>query len=428
MAYPLWLARLLVRTGIARWIPAVNRLTDGGVQFLHYYSDRVLMSPNQELREVLPLLSARGTDLVDLSLGAPRFDLLPAGTTTKLPVDQRGYPPPQGLPELREAVAQKLHDENGVSVASGEEVLITAGAGAALSLALDTFLSPGERVVLFDPCYMMYQPAIRNRRGRITWLPTRTERGGIRFALDGLARALRRAQMIVVNSPANPTGGAIAPEDLEQIAWWADRHDVLIFSDEVYERYQYDGPFVSIGSLPKARARTLTANSLSKSHALAAYRVGWLAGHRHLLRPCAMTALCQSAFVPTVCQQLALSALRLPAEAFLPVRKDFQSRRLYVHERLQAIGFQPSWPAGGFFFWVPVKSFGMTGQAFAERLLREKRVLVLPGDLSGPSGKQMIRISYAGDDGRLREGLNRLADFVRALAPAATGAPPAVAA
>jgi aspartate/methionine/tyrosine aminotransferase len=419
MPCPLWLARLLIRTGIARLLPSVQRLTDGGVDFLHYYADRVLVSPMQELRDASPYLAQGGADLIDLCLGAPRFDLLPPGTI-KLPAEQRGYPPPTGLRELRELIAEKLRGEHGVNLAADEEVLITGGATAALSYVLDTFVSPGDRVVLLDPTYLMYPLAVRHRRGRVRWLPTEIEQGRIRFAEGEAGRMLRGARLVLVNSPSNPTGGVIAPEDMEQLAWWCDRHDVLLFSDEVYQAYQYDGRFTSIGAMAKARRRTLTANSLSKSHALAAYRVGWLAGHRHLLRPCAATAALQCPFVPTICQQLALIALRLPAEAFEPIHAEFRSRRHYVHERLQAMGLRPPWPAGGFFFWLPVSTLRLTGLQFAERLLCEKRVLLMPGEWFGPSGRGYVRLSYALEDGRLREGLNRLAEFMRQLAPLAT--------
>jgi aspartate/methionine/tyrosine aminotransferase len=243
------------------------------------------------------------------------------------------------------------------------------------------------------------------------------DNGHTRFRLDHLARALRGAQMIVVNSPGNPTGGVIAPEDLEQIAWWANRRDVLVYSDEVFERYQYEGRSVSLGTWPILRRRTLTAGSISKGHALASARVGWLTGYRHLIRPCALTAALQSPFVPTVCQQMALTALRQGEEAFQPIRAEFDSRRRYTFERLQALGLNPAWPTGAFFFWVRVQDQGWSGRDFAIQLLRNKNVLVTPGDPFGPSGKDYIRLSYAAEDGRLREGLSRIAEFIRGEKP-----------
>src|SRR5262249_2120849 len=173
-----------------------------------------------------------------------------------------------------------------------------AGAAGAFSIVLDTVVNPGDRVVLFDPTSPLYPFALRHRRARVRWVPTWMEDGRTRFHLEPLVKAMRRARLIVVPAPANPTGGTIAAEDLEQIAWWAERQDVLIWSDEVFEHYRYEGEPASLGSLPRARRRTLTTGSVSKSHALASARVGWLAGYRHLVRPCALTAVLQTPFVP----------------------------------------------------------------------------------------------------------------------------------
>lgn len=414
MAYPLFLAKLLIRSGLARYLPGVQRLTDGGGAFLRYYSDRVLAAPYAELRQAAAFWELNGPDLIDLAQGTPRFDLVPSGST-KLPADRRGWPPPWGLPELRETVAEKLLAEQQLAVSPNDEVLITHGVAGALSVVLDAFVNAGDRVVLFDPTSPLYPFTLRQRRARIRWIPTWMENGRLRFRLDHLAQALQRARLIVVASPANPTGGVLAAEDLEQIAWWANQRDVLILSDEVFARYRYEGISPSLGTLPKARRRTLTAGSVSKGHALASARVGWLAGYRHLVRPCALTALLQTPFVPTLCQHLAWTALRQNTDTFEPIRAAFAARRRYTYERLQALGFQPAWPAGAFFFWVPVWELGLNGQEFAAGLLRAQNVLVSPGDPFGPSGPGYVRLSYATEDGRLREGLSRLAEFLRGL-------------
>jgi aspartate/methionine/tyrosine aminotransferase len=413
VAYPLFLIKLLVRSGLARFLPTVRQLTDGGGEFLQYYSDRVLTAPLTELQEGADFLEVNGPDAVNLALGEPRFDLVPSAST-KLPSERRGWPPFWGLPELRGAIAEKLL-ANQLSVNPNDEVLVTAGVAGALALALDTFVNPGDSVALFDPSSPLYWFGLRHRQLRPRWIPTWMEAGRIRFHMQPLIRALRGARLLLINSPANPTGGILAPEDLEQIAWWADKRNVLIFSDEVYERFCYESPSVSIGTLPKAWRRTLTVGSVSKSHGLASARVGWLAGHRHLVRPCALTAILQTALVPTLCQQVALAALRQGNDPFQPIRQEFESRRQYTFERLQTMGLKPLWPAAGFFIWIPVQELGMSGHAFAKKLRKAKRVLLWPGEFFGPSGRGHIRLSYVTEDGRLREGLTRLAEFVREL-------------
>jgi aspartate/methionine/tyrosine aminotransferase len=394
---------------MARLLPSAQRLAIGGVRHLHHLSDRALAAPYAELADAASFSDVHGPDAIDLALGAPLFDLVPSGST-KLPADRRGWPPICGIPELRQAVADSLQSDR-----SQEDVLITAGAADALGIALDTFVNPGDRVVLFDPSSPLYSFMLRQRRARIRWISSYMDDGLTRVRLHEVARAMRGARLVVINSPANPTGGVLAPEDVEVIAWWAARRDVLILSDQVLKGYEYDTQCTAIEAYPTARLRTLTIGSVSKSHALAAIRVGWLVANRQLMRPCVLTAGTQGPLVSTLSQQIALGALRQSADALAAIRSDFASRRAYAFERLQALGVTPAWPAGGFFFWVPVRYLDLNGQEFAERLVRAKRVLVTPGKLFGPSGDGHVRVSYATESGRLREGLNRMAEFVREL-------------
>ena len=413
MRQPLMLLKLLIHTGLARLLPSLQRRLEGGADFLCYYSNRLLCSPLAELERTVASLEPVGAEVIDLARGSPCFDLLPS-SSTKLPADRRGWPPLAGLPELRAAVAERLRAENDLAVAPSSEVLITSGIFGAVQIVLDAFVNRGDRVVLLDPCSPMYPLLARTRLARIRWLATWMENGRTRFRIDQLARALRGARLLVLNSPANPTGGVIAPEDREEIAWWADRNDVLILSDDAFVCYQQDGRHISIASLPRARTRTLTTGGVSQSHALASARVGWLTAHRHLLRPCLATAALRSPFVPTISQQIALTALRIDPREMEPIYAEFASRRRYVCERLRAMELNPIWPAGGFFLWIPVWQLGVSGRRFAEGLLRERQVRVSPGDLFGPSGAGYIRLSFALDDGRLQEGLDRIADYLQA--------------
>lgn len=411
VAYPFYLTKLLAKSGLARLFPSVRRLTDGAGH-VHHFSDRVLAAPHEALSATAALFSARGPDVIDLASGEPRFDVVPSAST-KLPADRRGLPPLAGLPELREAISERLACERPNS--GEQEILVTQGAAGAFMLAVDGFVNPGDRVVLFDPTSPLFSLVLRQRRARIRWVPTWMEKGRTRFHLEPLVKALKGARLIVVNAPANPTGGTIAPEDLEQIAWWAERHDVLAYCDDVFAPFCYEGERVQLCTLPKARGRTLTASSVSKEFALASARVGWLSGPRGLVRPCEMTAVLQNALVPTLCQQIALSALRLAPEALQSTKAEFAARRAYAFARLQGMGLQPAWPAGAFFFWVGVQELGLNGVDFAAQILAQKKVLVWPGNQFGPSGKAFIRLSYAAEDGRLHQGLARLAEYIREL-------------
>jgi aspartate/methionine/tyrosine aminotransferase len=234
--------------------------------------------------------------------------------------------------------------------------------------------------------------------------------------MEPFTRAMSRAKLLVLSHPANPTGGVFSPDALEQIAWWANRFDVLIYCDESFARFRND-EHVSLGALKSATNRTLTAGSITHGWGLAAARVGWLAGCRHLVRPCAATAALTNPFVPAAGQFTALAALRQPEEAFAPVRAAFSEKRRFAVERLASTLRDDGIQAASLFIWLPVSSLGMSGRLFAERLYAEKRVLVTPGDLYGPGGDGHVRLSLVADDGRLREGLFRLLDFVVDLHP-----------
>jgi aminotransferase len=228
----------------------------------------------------------------------------------------------------------------------------------------------------------------------------------------------------VLADPVNPTGGIYASEELEQIAWWAKKYDVLIYLDDSFGAYRYESEETRLIALPNTENRLLIAGSVSKSHGLNAARVGWLLGCRHLLRPCAATASMAAPFVSSLCQQIAVAALRSGAEAATKIRDEFAGRRRYLVESLQGMGLPPANPAGGYFCWAPVSSWGLTGREFAKQLLLSQRVLVNPGEPFGPSGEDCIRVSYATEEGRLREGLQRLATFMDELRKTNVETPP----
>jgi aspartate/methionine/tyrosine aminotransferase len=421
VARPLWLTKLLVRTRIARLLPVARRLTDGGTAYLKHYSDKVLAAPAEELLDPAYFPESPGPDVIDLNRPAPRFDseVSPGRVTA----DRRGNPPPWGIPELREAVAELYVRRDGRAVDPDHEVFVTHGASAAYAAVLDAFVNPGDRVVLFDPCSPLFALGANSRRARVRWVPTWAEDGRCRYLAAEFEKALRGAKLLVLCDPVNPTGACLAPEDLEHVAWIASAYDVLVYMDESFTRFRYDGRGRSIAVLPGADKRVLTAGSVSHGYGLGSVRVGWVAGPRHLVRACALTASLSAPYVPAVCQHVAARALAEPEPEFAPVLDQFRARRRYATDRLKAVGFEPEWPGGGYFVWVPVSGFGLSGREFAERLLKGRRVLVRPGCAFGPGGNGHVRVSFAADDGRLREGLTRLAAFAAALKAPAT--PPA---
>lgn len=417
---PLWLRKLLIRSRLAGFLPAARRLSDGGTSFLRYYSDRVLAAPVEELLDPAFCPGPVGPGVLDLNRAVPQFD--PALGRTRLDSHGGAAESSRGSAILRNAIADHHIRLDGREVDPERELLVAHGASGAFASVLDAFVNRSDSVVLFDPCSPLFHLGAKSRRARIRWVPTWTEHGRLRFPRGAFDRAVRGAKLLVLCDPLNPTGACLSTDDLEYIAWFTAGYDVLIYSDESYRRFRYDGRSRSIATMDGANGRTLTGCSFSHGWGLEAARIGWLAGHRHLLQACALASNLSAPWVAPQAQHLAARALGESEESFAPVLERFRSRRGYVVDRLQAMGLESEQPSGGYFVWVSVASLGLDGRTFAERLLRDRQVLVGPGCAFGPSGNSYVRISFAADDGRLREGLTRMAAFVNGLRhPSASG-------
>ncbi len=414
---PFTLTKLLVRSGVARYLPAAQRLAGpDAAGHLHYFSDKVLAAPVTLLRDPATFPDGPGADGIHLNRAAPRFaSPLSAGRPI---VDRLGNPPPWGLPALRRVIAERA----GMSPHPRDEVFVTHGATAAFAATLDAFVNPGDRVVLFAPCSPLFRVGAASRRARVRWVPTAVDdRGGLTCDPRALARAMRGAKLVVLADPGNPTGAGFAEATADQLAWAANKFDVLVYADETFARFRPDGATSEVVNRPNLQHRTLVAGSVSAGFGLASARVGWVRGPGPLVGAVALTASLNAPFVPAVCQQLAARELEADDDLFGPVREEVNARRRFAADRLSTMGLPAATPAAGLFFWVDVRRTGLDGRAFAERLMRAERVLVGPGAAFGPGGEGFVRVSVAEEDGRLREGLTRMARFAATL----TGEPAA---
>jgi aspartate/methionine/tyrosine aminotransferase len=409
VAVPFWLKKVCSRVGLAPYLPAAKRYSQGDSSFVNYYSDRILAAPLDDLLDPTAFPEAEAPDVLNLNLASPRYDAAFERGASSL--QNQSVPSAHGSPELRKAIADLARVQQNRALNPDDQVLITHGAMGAYANALDAFVNPGDPVVLFDPSSPMFRIGAQSRRAKLRWVPTWNDDGRCRFMMEGLAKAMRGAMMLVLANPSNPSGGVLGAEEWEQIAWLAKRQDVLIYTDESFARYQY-GEAVRMAANAEFQKRLLTVGSVSQTYGMASTRVGWLTGPKQLVSACRLISVLSAPFIPSVCQASALKALQTPVEMFRPTLDQFRKRRQYAFDRLKAMNLEPLWPNGGYTFWVNVNGLGIEGRAFAERLMREERVLVGNGDLYGPSGKNHIRISYAAEDGRLREGLSRIAAFV----------------
>jgi len=412
MPIPARLAKLLIRAGVVGLHPGVRRLMGDGLAFLKYYSSRVLEAPNEDLARTRAAMEATES-AIDLCLGAP--PLIPELRERLLSLieEAHGYPPTPGLPFLRMAFAEKLQRENGLAADPENDLLVVNGVGQGLGLFLDTFLDPGESIALFDPCYFMYRLASQHRRFKLRFVPTLVDHGCTRFDESVLAKVLKGSRALLINAPNNPTGGVFKTEDFERIAFWCKRRDVLIFSDEVYEHFQYGERPATFAVLPDAARRTISAFSFSKTYGMAAYRVGVIVGDRWLVRPMIVSMLASAPFVPTVVQRLATTALSIPIEALERRREEFRRRRDRACSILQRWGRTIDPPGGAFFCWLPIHNLSMTANDLCLELRKRTGVAVMPGESLAADGEHYIRLSFAEAPGAWEEGFQRVA---RALA------------
>ena len=359
-------------------------------------------------------------DVVFFSLGEPDFDTPPQVIEAAVASLRRGethYTPNAGLPALRRAIAEDLRDYDGVSYDPDGEIAVTSGGMEALLLALLTVIEPGDEVILPDPSYTNYRDQILIAKGVPVYVPVREE-SGFQFDPADLERAVTpRTRAIMLNTPANPTGGVASRALLQEIAALAVRRDLYVLFDEVYKSLFYgEEPFFNIAAAPGMRERTLVIDSCSKTYAMTGWRVGWIAGPARVVGciPKLQENVCSC--VPAFVQHAAACALRTAGADAARMRDAYRRRRDVIVRGINAIpGLSARTPEGAFYLFVNIQETGLTSEAFAMRLLEEGRVALSPGSAFGPSGEGFVRISYASDEAVLREGVARIAAFMARL-------------
>jgi aspartate/methionine/tyrosine aminotransferase len=401
-----WWRRLLGRRrSPAAWL--LDRENDADA--LRCLARAVFSLPEDAQSAPLPWGEESARDgVIDLRHGAIRsVSFLPPSHSSN------ALPPPGGCGELRAAVAARYTPSSGISP---QHVLITSGGSGALSLALAACLDPGDRVVLFDPCSPLFVWGVRSRRARIAWVPTWVEEGWCRFPRAVLERAIRRARLLILADPVNPTGAVFHPEDREYIAWLAAAHDVLLYVDQAFAELHPQGEAAGWEAIPGVRSHLLLAGSLSWSHNVRGWRVGWLIGPNVILRACQALQQLQAAMVPTPCQWLAAHCLKesRPQHERPALFQRWQKQRQQAGDLFQRWGLETGDSGQGGFLWLSTAALGLDGRQWAEVLERDYRLRVLPGELCGPSGRNMVRLGLLQHPGHWQEALNRLSHYLSA--------------
>jgi aspartate aminotransferase len=363
-------------------------------------------------------LEAEGKPIIHLEIGEPDFDTpthVRKAAAQALEEGYTHYGPATGLPELRKAIAEYAGKNRGLTF-DPANVVVTPGAKPIMFYAIMALIEPGDEVIYPNPGFPIYESMI-NFLGGVAVPLQLSEQRDFRINLDELeSKVSSKTRLIILNSPHNPTGGVLTLEDLQAIARLAVEHDLVVLADEIYSEIVYEGEHHTILSLPGMRERTILLDGFSKTFAMTGWRMGYgiFPGEMipHISRLIINSVSCTSSFS----QRAAISALTGPREEVDKMLSAFASRRMLVYEGLNKIpGLRCNRPAGAFYAFPNITDTGLDSRAYADYLLTEADVAVLPGTSFGEFGQGYIRISFANSEENLREAMKRIDAVTRKL-------------
>jgi aminotransferase len=380
-----------------------------------FISRRVQSVPPSGIRRFFDIAATK-KDVISLGIGEPDFvtpePILRAGMASLRSGDTH-YTSNSGTAELREAIAGDILASYGVSYDPEEEILVTVGASEALYLALTAILDAGDEVIVPEPSFVAYTAEVLFAGGAAVTVPTYV-RNNFQVTADDIERAVTpRTKAILIGYPNNPTGAVMSRESLVRLGEAARKHDLLVISDELYARLVYGVEHVCVPALPGLRERTILINGFSKGYAMTGWRLGYAAAPDGILA--AMRKIHQYTIMsaPTTAQAAGVEALRNGRSHVEDMVREYDRRRNLMVEGLNSLGLDCFEPKGAFYTFPSVAKSGMDEEQFAEALLLEEEVAVVPGSAFGPSGKGFVRMCYATSYEKLEIALERMGRFMR---------------
>ena len=379
-------------------------------------AERVQAVPASGIRRFFDIIASM-EDVISLGVGEPDFVTPWPIREAAIRAIEQGlthYTSNFGLRELREAIAAQLERRYGLEYDPETELVITTGVSEGLDLAARTIINPGDEVIVPDPSYAAHAPAVVLAGGTVVPIATEAADG---FALkpDAVAAAITpRTRAMLLGYPANPTGAAPSREELAPIARLAVKHNLLVISDEIYDRLVYGGAeHIPLAGLPGMRDRTITLGGFSKSHAMTGWRVGWAAAPPDLFA--GMLKIHQYAMMsaPTLAQWAALEAVRSGEEHVIAMREEYDRRRLLMWQGFNQLGLTCAEPRGAFYTFPSIAASGYDEETFADQLLLQEQVAVVPGTAFGAAGANHVRACYATSYEEIEDALERIERFLR---------------
>ena len=361
-------------------------------------------------------IAATMDDVISLGIGEPDF-------TTPQPIIDAGidalrrgethYTSNHGILELRRAISDHLDQRYGAKYNPADEIIVTVGVSEALYLTFTTLLDPGDEVIIPTPCFVSYQAEVTLAGGVPVEIYTTMEDD---FQPDPgmIERAITpKTKAILLGYPNNPTGAVAKKENLEAIAALAEKHNLLVISDEIYDRLVYNQEHICFPTLPGMQERTLLLGGFSKDYAMTGWRIGYVAGPVELINGLVRIHQYSVMSAPTVSQFGALAALQVGEPFVQEMRAEYDRRRRMIHQGLNDLGLPTFEPHGAFYVFPSIHNTGLHDQEFAERLLMEEKVAVVPGSAFGDAGMGFVRCSYATSYEQIEKALEKIGHFLK---------------
>lgn len=380
-----------------------------------YASERVQAIPPSAIRRFFDI-AATMQDVISLGIGEPDFDTPEPIVRAGIEALEHGathYTSNSGLMELRRAIADHMDRLYGQTYNPASEVLVTVGVSEALFLAMAGLLDPEDEIIIPEPSFVSYVPTALLIGAKPVLVPTYAE-DGFQVRPETIEAAItEKTRALLIASPNNPTGTVMSRERLNEIAAIAKKHDLIVISDEIYDRLVYGVEHTCFASLPGMYQRTVVLQGFSKAYAMTGWRIGYILGPGELVGEMRKVHQYLIMSAPTVAQWAALKALEVGEPYVQEMRAEYDRRRKLMVTRLNAMGLTCVEPQGAFYVFPSIKHTGMDDNAFAEKLLEEEKVAVIPGRGFGPSGMGYVRMSYATAYEKLEIALDRIEAFVK---------------
>ncbi len=352
-------------------------------------------------------LKSKGKDIISFSLGEPDFTTpghIIDAAKASLDRGETHYTPSPGIPELKKAIAEKLRKENNIEAKPGS-IIVTPGAKQAIFEVMLSVLQEGDEAILFDPAWVSYDPCVKLAGAKTVWAQTARDDG---FTPVEPAKYITdKTKLIVINSPCNPTGGVYGKETLKEIADLSIDNNIMVLSDEIYEKIIYDREHFSIGSFEGMQDLTITVNGFSKAYAMTGWRLGYVSAPKEVYEQMLKLHSHSVSQATSFVQYAGLAALQGDQTCIDDMVREFKARRDLLVTGLNGLGIKCARPDGAFYAFADVSKFG-SGEEIAELLLNRAFIATTPGSAFGEAGNDFIRISYATSQERIREALRRM--------------------